>query len=436
MNAQVEVMKRVVARRRLATQPCPRVSLRAIPLDARAPACETLGMTRRLFLLLALFGLAATPAAPATNQSRAPRPISVDTHIDAPSAWMEEPFDVSVKNRKGHFDFPRMKEGGLDAVFLVAYVPAQYADKGAARYCLTAMEAIRSMVAASHDQARLATSTTEMREVVAGGHRAVLIGIEGGHAIEDSLPVLRSFYRLGARYMTLTHTNTNDWADSSGDQGRHDGLTSFGRDVIAEMNRLGMLVDISHVADATFFDVIETTKAPVIASHSSSRALADHPRNMTDDMLRAVAKNGGVVMVNFYPVFISTEVAKAAAARSDLLRAQTDALHVKYPDEGPEYDRELEALRAPYPLPRVDAAVVADHIEHIAKVAGIDHVGIGSDFDGIGEVPTGLEDVSKLAAIRTELARRGFRKGDIDKIMGENFMRVFAKVEEVARGMK
>src|SRR5438445_5340474 len=254
-----------------------------------------------LSALLVAFPLYAAKAA--TKKAAPAHAITVDTHADTPTEYMQHPYDLGAWNTRGHFDYPRMKAGALDAEFFAAYVPAKYANNGAAAYCMKIMETIHEMVDNYPQWVRYAKSTSDIRRIVAGGHRAILIGIEGGHAIEDSLDLLRAFYRFGARYMTLTHTNTNNWADSSGDEPKHNGLTPFGRQVVEEMNRLGMLVDVSHVSDKTFYDVIDTTKAPVIASHSSSRALADHKRNMTDDMLRALAKNHGVAMVNFYPVF-------------------------------------------------------------------------------------------------------------------------------------
>ena len=368
-----------------------------------------------------------------TSAAATPQAITVDTHADTPSEYLDHPFDLGVTNATGMFDYPRMKAGGLDAEFFAAYVPAKYANNGAASYCLKIMETIHEMVDRYPTWVRFAGSTSEMRAAVKSGHRAILIGIEGGHAIEDSLDLLRAFYRFGARYMTLTHTNSNNWADSSGDEGRHNGLTPFGRDVVLEMNRLGMLVDVSHVADKTFWDVIETTKAPVIASHSSARAIADHKRNMTDDMLRAVAKNHGVVMVNFYPVFLSTDVAQASAAREKKLAPAIADLKAKDPAQGEAYEQGLKALFEADPLPKVPYTVIVDHIDHIAKVAGVDSVGIGSDFDGIGATPAGMEDVSKLPSIRAELERRGYTQGEIRKIMGENFMRVFAEVERVSK---
>ena len=377
---------------------------------------------------------AARPAK--TVAKPAPPAVTVDTHADTPSEFLDHPFDLGILNSRGHFDYPRMKAGGLDAEFFAAYVPAKYANKGAAAYCMKIMETIHEMADSYPAWVRFATSTAGIRSAVAENKRAILIGIEGGHAIEDSLDLLRAFYRFGARYMTLTHTNTNNWADSSTDEAKHNGLSPFGKQVVLEMNRLGMLVDISHVADKTFYDVIEISKAPVIASHSSSRALASAPRNMTDDMLRALAKNGGVAMVNFYPVFLSDEVAKASKARDEQLKPEIAALKAKDPSEGSEYQEGVRKLMAANPLPKVSWTVIVDHIDHMVKVAGIDHVGIGSDFDGIPSVPEGMEDISKLPAIPAELKRRGYSDADVKKIMGENFMRVFAEAERVAKEMQ
>jgi membrane dipeptidase len=389
---------------------------------------------RRFLILTITLGLSLPLAA--ANRKAAPRSITVDTHADTPTEYLAKPFDLGARNSTGMFDYVRMKEGGLDAEFLAAYVPKKYAGNGAAAFCLKIMETIHEMVDNYPQLARLATSTAEIEKAAASGRRAILIGIEGGHAIEDSLDLLRAFYRFGARYMTLTHTNSNNWADSSGDDGKHNGLTPFGRDVVREMNRLGMLVDISHVSDKTFYDVMETTKAPVIASHSSARALADHKRNMTDDMLRLVGKNNGVVMVNFYPVFLSTEVARASADRDKRLELQTEALKKQYGSDTPEYDAAQKKLMDANPLPKVPWTRIVDHIDHIAKVAGIDHVGLGSDFDGIPTTPVGMEDVSDMPKIRAELKRRGYSESDIRKIMGENFMRVFAAVEQISRNMQ
>jgi membrane dipeptidase len=387
-------------------------------------------MQRALRIALTLFLLAS----PLLAQQRA---VTVDTHADTPTEYMDHPFDLGAWNSRGHFDYPRMKAGGLDAEFFAAYVPAKYARQGgAAVFCIKIMETIHEMVDNYPQWVRFAQSTSDIRKVVAGGHRAILIGIEGGHAIEDSLELLRAFYRFGARYMTLTHTNTNNWADSSTDEAKHNGLTPFGKQVVLEMNRLGMMADISHVADKTFYDVIETSKAPVIASHSSARVFSDHPRNMTDDMFRALAKNHGVVQVNFYPVFLSNDVLKASRERDERLKPAIAELKIKDPSEGQVYQEGLKKLMEDNPLPKTPYTVIVDHIDHIVKVAGIDSVGIGSDFDGIPDTPKGMEDVSHLPAIREELKRRGYSEADIRKIMGENFMRVFAEVERVARQMQ
>lgn len=402
-------------------------------------------MQKRIGLLLLVVALALpsfaaqhkkrSHPAPASTAAADAQAVTVDTHADTPSVYMKHPFDLGVVNKEGHFDYPRMKAGGLNAEFFAAYVPAKYANNGAASYCMKIMETIHEMVDRYPKWVRFAASTTDIRNAVRDGKGAILIGIEGGHAIEDSLELLRAYYRFGARYMTLTHTNSNDWADSSGDAPKHNGLTPFGKEVVLEMNRLGMMVDVSHVSDKTFYDVIATSKAPVIASHSSARALCEAPRNMTDDMLRALAKNGGVADANFYPEFLSNEDYRAGLERDKKLEPEIAALKAKYPDEGNDYEAAVDKLYAANPLPPVPYTRIVDHIDHMVKIAGIDHVGIGSDFDGISSVPVGMEDVSHLPAIRDELKRRGYSDADIRKIMGENFMRVFAQVERIAREM-
>jgi membrane dipeptidase len=390
-------------------------------------------MQKRIALLFLAF-LSIGAAKPKTPP--VPPPVTVDTHADTPSEYLKEPVNLGTISPKLEVDYPRMKTGGLDAEFFAAYVPAKYANKGAAAYCLKIMETIHEMVDRYPAWARFATSTSDIRNIAHDGKRAILIGIEGGHAIEDSIDLLRAFYRFGARYMTLTHTNTNNWADSSGDEEKHNGLTPFGKTVVLEMNRLGMLVDVSHVSDKTFYDVVETSKAPVIASHSSARALSNHKRNMTDDMLRALAKNGGVAMVNFYTVFLDEAARTASVEREKNLAPLVAELKARDPSEGEVYEKGLEALYKQNPLPPVPYTRIVDHIDHIVKVAGIDHVGIGSDFDGIsGNAPVGMEDVSKLPSIRAELAKRGYPEADIRKIMGENFMRVFTEVERISREM-
>jgi membrane dipeptidase len=279
----------------------------------------------------------------------------------------------------------------------------------------------------------LATSAADIRRAKKQGKIACLMGIEGGHAIENSLPTLREFYRLGVRYMTLTWNNANDWADSNREK-KHNGLTEFGKDVVREMNRLGMLVDVSHVGDKTMSDVLDISQAPIIASHSSARALSNVPRNIPDDLLKRIAQNGGVVQVNFYSVFVdAATVAPQSAERDRRLRAQQEALNQKYKDDPERLAEESDKLEAANPLPPLPLAKLIDHIDHIVKVAGIDHVGIGADFDGANDMPEGATDVSLLPNITYELLKRGYTEADIRKILGENLLRVFAAAESVAR---
>ena len=260
------------------------------------------------------------------------------------------------------------------------------------------------------------------------------MGIEGGHAIENSLPTLREFYRLGVRYMTLTWNNTNDWADAARGEKKHNGLSNFGKEVVREMNRLGMLIDVSHVSDKTMSDALDVSKAPIFASHSSARALSNVPRNIPDDLLRRIAKNGGVIQVNFYSVFVDTvTVSPQSAERDQRLKAQQDALNEKYKDDPERLGEEGDKLEAANPLPPLPISKLIDHIDHIVKIAGIDHAGIGADFDGANDFPEGARDVSMLPNITYELLKRGYSESDIRKILGENFLRVFAQAEQVAR---
>jgi len=401
-----------------------------------------------LLLFLAAAALAALPAA--SRQSATPddaklrehaarlhrEAIVVDTHNDITSAIVDENFDLGARDTSGRnqTDIPRMREGGLDAEFFAIYVAARYArDGGAARRALDMIDIVYEQARRHPAALEMAFTTDDIRRVVKSGKIASLMGIEGGHAIEDSLGALRQFYRLGIRYMTLTHSNTNSWADSSGDVNNpnvkhHDGLTDFGKEVVREMNRLGMMVDISHVADKTFWDAIAVSEAPVIASHSSARALTDVPRNMTDEMLAAVGKKGGIVMVNFAKGFINTRLPKPDPAT----QAKIDELRLRL--SGDPDQMRAEMLKLTGPPPPVPLEMLIDHFAHIAKVAGIDHVGIGSDFDGVGgQLPAGMEDVSKLPAITYELLRRGFSDADVKKVLGENLLRTMAEVERVAR---
>jgi len=365
--------------------------------------------------------------------------IVVDTHNDITSPMIDEGFDLGPRDTSGktQTDIPRMKAGGLDAEFFAIYVAAKYAKEGgAARRAMEMIDGVYEQARRHPESLEMAFTADDIRRIHKAGKIAALMGIEGGHAIEDSLSALRQFYRLGVRYMTLTHTNTNNWADSSGDVNNqnvkhHNGLTDFGKEVVREMNRLGMMVDISHVADKTFWDAIETSQAPVIASHSSSRALTDVPRNMTDDMLKAVAKKGGVVMVNFGKGFVNIKAVKP----SPEMQAKMDEIRNQYSGDQATMRDKLRELQGP--SPRVTLDMLIDHFVHIARIAGVDHVGIGSDFDGVGgQLPEGMEDVSKLPAITYELLKRGYSDADVKKVLGENLLRTMAEVERVAKRLQ
>jgi membrane dipeptidase len=363
------------------------------------------------------------------------RAIVVDTHADTTQRLIFDPkFDLGVRHGDGNLDIPRMKEGGLDAVFFSIWMPSDVTGLPAVRRALDQIDAVREAVRTHPDALVLATTVADVRRAVAERKIAALLGIEGGHMIDDNLRLLRNYAALGVRYMTLTHFKNNNWADSSTDKPAHNGLTAFGRDVVREMNRLGMMVDISHVADKTFFDVLAITKAPVIASHSSSRAIANHPRNMTDDMLRAVARNGGVVMINYHAAFLSEEFRVASEKKSGNVVVAMAAMSKKC--GGNEACTTMESERLDHEamakgtLPTVTWEKIVEHIDHAVKVAGAGHVGLGSDFDG-ATMPLGMEDASKLPKITDALLKKGYADADIEKILGGNILRVMEQVERV-----
>jgi membrane dipeptidase len=360
--------------------------------------------------------------------------IVVDTHNDITTMMMDDGYDIGTSSvGKYHTDLARMKEGGLTAEFFSVYVDKKFAKEGgSARRALDQIDLVYRAAERYPEKLMMATSAADIRRAKKEGRIAALMGIEGGHAIENSLMALRDFYRLGVRYMTLTHNNTNDWADSSRDEAKHNGLTDFGKEVVREMNRLGMLVDVSHVSDKTMSDVLDVSVAPIIASHSSARALSNHPRNIPDELLRRIAKNGGVVMVNFYPAFIDQKYLDADRARDERLKPQLDALAASFKGDEKRLAEERQKLFDANPLPATPLSVLIDHIDHVAKVAGVDHVGIGSDFDGVPSLPEGMKDISQLPNITYELLRRGYSEKDIRKILGENFLRVFAAAEKLA----
>lgn len=326
-----------------------------------------------------------------------------------------------------HTDAARLRAGGVGGVFWAAYVPVDYERGGAARFAMEQIDLIHRMVARSPGM-ETALTARDVERIHRRGKVASLIGIEGGHAIESSLGALRQFHALGVRYMTLTHANTLPWADAATDSARHGGLTPFGEEVVREMNRLGMLVDLSHVSPETMRDALRVSEAPVIFSHSSARALADHPRNVPDDVLRLVRDNGGVVMVNFYSGFVDSTAASVAREGPYVQRR----LRAEHPGDTATVNRRYAEWRREHPLPRGTIATLADHIDHIVRVAGVDHVGLGSDFDGVTSLPEGMEDVSRYPYLTAELLRRGHSEGDVRKILGGNALRVMRRAEEVA----
>jgi membrane dipeptidase len=361
-----------------------------------------------------------------------------DGHNDLPFRFRElndlsfRIIDLRKPQKDLHTDIPRLRKGGVGAQFWSAFVYASTARKGTAvRETLEQIDVIHRLVKTYPDVFELAATADDVERIRKKGKIASLIGVEGGHSIDNSLGVLRTCYTLGVRYMTLTHSETIDWADSATDVARHKGLTRFGEQVVREMNRLGMLVDISHVSAETMRHALRVSKAPVIASHSSAYALADHPRNVPDDVLKLIKSNGGVVMVNFFSGFITPEGARVT---KDLFKVYR-TLRKKYPDQKKRREAWL-AWKKEHPFPTGSVHHVVDHIEHIIKVAGIDHVGLGSDFDGIGSTPRQLEDVSCYPYITQELLNRGYKKDEIVKVLGLNTLRVLRQAEKVARQWK
>lgn len=400
-------------------------------------------------------GHAAAPHAPETPEQRAMRlhrqAIIVDGHDDVPSVILATGFDVGQSGTTGpirtHTDLARMKAGGVTGSFFSIYVEGELAEKptvlggGPLRRALDLVDVSYRQVERHPEDLMIATSAADIRRAKREGKIAVLMGIEGGHAIENSLFALRSLYRLGCRYMTLTHSNTNEWADSAGFSGppvaKHKGLSPFGDEVVREMQRIGMLVDISHVADDTFWGVMKIAKAPVIASHSSARAVADHRRNLDDEMLRALAKNGGVAMVNFWSLFLSNEYGAAWRRWYEKNGKAIADLRAKYKDDPITLRAELAKLKAQgEPLPKVPLSVLVDHIDHMVKVAGVDHVGLGSDFDGVDALPEGLDGIDALPKITLELVKRGYEDDAILKVLGGNFLRVLDAAEAYAASTK
>jgi membrane dipeptidase len=398
------------------------------------------------FLFLPALGVLAADSDPHARAARLhASAIVIDTHEDVPYRLQEKWADLSVRGTSGHVDIPRLKEGGVTGAFFAAYVPASYAKSGGAtREALDLIDLIHRLAESSPDLV-FADSPDGIRGAKRAGKIGVLIGIEGGHAIENSLSSLSAFFRLGTRYMTLTHTNTNDWADSSGNffawgfdpktYRVHDGLTEFGREVVLEMNRLGILVDVSHVSDKTIADVLAVSRAPVFASHSSCRALSAIPRNLTDEQIRAIGAKGGVVMINVSSTFLDQKVVDDFARQREALAPKVAELQEKHRNEPGKGEKEIDDLLSGLKRPRADWTAVVDHIERVMKIAGPGAVGLGTDFDGIPDPPVGLEDVSKLPRLTEELLRRGHSEEEVRGVLGENFLRFWERARKVAGEM-
>jgi len=372
--------------------------------------------------------------------------IVIDTHADTTQRLVDENYDLANPLNGGNLNFESAQKGNLGAEFFSIWVEPDLYKGHYPRRTLELIDAVYQQAARHPDKMRMAYSPADIEAAHQEHKLAALMGIEGGHSIDDSLGLLRDYYRLGVRYMTLTWSNSLDWANSSGDEGKADvahnpdGLTDFGKQVVLEMNRIGMMVDISHVADDTFWAAIKTTKAPVIASHSSARAICNAPRNMTDDMLRAVGKNGGVVQVNYFSAFISQAYRDAFIAQQPEADKAVGELKAKFKAESKQATyADIEKLQRQYAdrIPRPPLSALIDHIDHIAKVAGVDHVGLGSDFDGVsGQLPEGIDSAADLPKITAALMARGYSGEDCRKILGGNLLRVFAEVERVSREMQ
>ncbi len=398
-----------------------------------------------LLTVVLLFGLCQPALAQSANRNLARakalhRAIPmIDTHNDLPEMLRERAHsDLAKMNPEDRLenidtDLPRLKQGLVGGQFWAAYVPASFADRGGAGYALEQIDVIRRMTAQSPSLG-WATTATDIARVHAGGKIASLIGIEGGYAIENSLANLRMFYELGVRYMTLTHGGNTAWADAATEAPRHGGLTKFGEEVVREMNRVGMMVDISHVSDGTMSDAIRVSEAPVIFSHSSARALANHARNVPDSILALMPKNRGIVMVNIFPGFVNAIAAEQAAG---ILDREGD-FNARYPDDPKRASSEYLAwlTKTMNEMEPGTLAEVADHVDHIIKVAGIDHVGYGADFGSLTNHPKGLEDVSRYPYLTAELLRRGYTDEQVKKIIGGNFLRVMREVEHVSARIK
>jgi membrane dipeptidase len=367
------------------------------------------------------------------------RSIVIDTHDDTTQRLLDPNFDLGVLHTDGSNDIPRMREGGLGGIFFSIYIPGTITGPEAVKRALDQIDAVRQAVAKHPNDLMLARTAEEVQRAHREGKIAALMGVEGGHMIADDLGVLRIFAALGVRYMTLTHMVNTDWGDSSTDTPAHNGLTDFGKQVVHEMNRQGILVDISHVSDKTFYDALAVSQAPLIASHSSCRALCDAPRNMTDDMIKALAAKGGVIQINYHIGFLSQQFRDAEKAHPEIEK-EIDAETKRRCGENEgcqlvEGDKVLREYVAAGKLPRVEWTSIVEHIDHAVKLAGADHVGLGSDFDG-ANMPFGMEDSSHIPQITDALLEKGYAESDIEKILGGNTLRVLEAAEATAKRLQ
>ncbi len=368
--------------------------------------------------------------------------IIIDGHNDIPSPMVDEDFDLGTNSvgkfhKDGdpfHTDLARFKQSGITGEFFSIYVSGSSLKTGGAmRRAMDLIDATMREVEKHPNQLTACTTAAEIRRAKKQNKVCALMGIEGGYVIENSLYALRNFYRLGIRYMTLTHNVSHDWADAHRDEPKNNGLSDFGKEVVREMNRLGMLVDISHVSEKTMSDVLDVSTAPIIASHSSARGVANHTRNVPDNILKRVAQNGGVIMINFYPAFLDEKYNADDNARAARLKPQIDALREQYKNDTQAYNEAERKLLAANPINVPSYTRIVDHIDHIKNVAGIDSVGIGSDYDGVPLLPQGMNGMEDLSLVTYEMLRRDYSEQDIRKVLGENFLRAFSKAEQVAR---
>jgi membrane dipeptidase len=363
--------------------------------------------------------------------------IVLDTHADTTQLFFTQDYDFAKRNTGGsQLDIPRMREGGLNAQFLSIFIDAAIMGPPAVQKALDQIDAIRTVVRDHPQDLLLAISADDVRRAHSQHKIAILMGMEGGHMIGNDIRMLQIYSLLGVRYLTLAHFKNDEWADSSTDKPAHNGLTGFGKDVVREMNRQGILIDISHVSDKTFYDALEVSKTPLIASHSSVRAISNHPRNMSDEMIKALAAKGGVIQINYEQNYLSDEYRKAYAANAGDVSKADEQFKKECGDDficiGKAQQQQLEKLQAEGKLPRVSWEKIIEHIDHVVKLVGPDHVGLGSDFDG-ADMPDGLKDCSQLPKITESLVRKGYSDADIQKILGGNILRVLTESERVAR---